>query len=203
MTVPEDTIVRNRALQTEWYGEPLGDRVRRLLDRLGLSQSGLAGVLGLSPPMLSQLMSAQRAKISNPVVLNRLLAAEELACGPEFDALPAAEVKERLRTIRAEVAATTSGVRMATSDQASNARPVAVGAAAGASGGGRPAAGPAGESTARQVQALLREVASATEIEAAAGLIDTDFPELAEILRIYGNGRTSEAEAHFLRTLGR
>jgi transcriptional regulator with XRE-family HTH domain len=176
--VPEvsDTVARNRALQIEWYGEPLGDRFRRLLDRLGLSQSGLAGVLGLSPPMLSQLMSGRRAKISNPAVLHRLAAAEELAAEPGFDDLLAAELQERLRRIRAETATTSSGLR-ATSDRVPARSPV------------------------RTLQSLLRSVASANEIEEAASLIDVSYPELAEVLRVYGNGRTSEAEAHLARIL--
>ena len=178
MGVAEDTVARNRALQTEWYGEPLGDRFRRLLDRLGLSQSGLAGVLGLSPPMLSQLMSGQRAKISNPAVLHRLALVEEFAADPGLDALSAAEVEERLRRIRGERATTTSGVRV-TAERA------------------------LAESPVRVLQALLRQVASAAEIEHAASMIEGDHPELAEVLRVYGNGRTGDAEAHLARTLGR
>ncbi|MDL4819642.1 helix-turn-helix domain-containing protein [Actinomadura opuntiae] len=200
MGVAAETVVRNRALQAEWYGEPLGERVRRLLDRLGLSQSGLAGVLGLSAPMLSQLMSGQRAKISNPAVLHRLLAVEELAADPGFEAMAAAEVEERLREIGAESPATTAGLRAATSGRV----PV-----------GGPSAGPPGEArrpadgapvppeaAARLVQALLREVASAAEIEAAAALIGDRFPELADLLRVYGTGRTSEAAAHYARIAG-
>ncbi|MGI5416775.1 hypothetical protein [Actinomadura luteofluorescens] len=196
MSVAEDTIVRNRALQTEWYGEPLGERVRPLLDRLGMSQSGLAGVLGLSAPMLSQLMSGQRAKISNPAVLHRLMAVEDLVAGPGFDALSAAGVQARLEEIKADSAATTSGMRVAVPGRvpAGRAQAGPEGAAEGA--GGRVAAEPA-----RLVQALLREVASAAEIEAAAGLIAGRFPDLAEVLRVYGAGRTSEAEAHFARTV--
>ncbi|MER6809222.1 helix-turn-helix domain-containing protein [Spirillospora sp. NPDC000708] len=199
MGVAAETVVRNRALQTEWYGEPLGDRVRRLLDRLGLSQSALAGVLGLSAPMLSQLMSAQRAKISNPAVLHRLLAAEELAADPGFGALGPAEVKERLKAISAESAATTSGLRAATSGHV----PAGAAPAEGAPQGPGVADGAPVhvEQPARLVQALLREVASAAEIEAAAALIGDRFPDLAELLRVYGNGRTSEAEAHYARII--
>jgi transcriptional regulator with XRE-family HTH domain len=189
MSVAEDTVARNLALQTEWYGEPLGDRVRPLLGRLGMSQSGLAGVLGLSAPMLSQLMSGQRAKISNPAVLHRLMAVEDLVAGPAFDTLTAAGIKARLEEIKAESPATTSGIRMTTPERV----PVAE---TDARAGGR---GPA--ESARLVQALLREVASAAEIEAAAGLIADRFPDLAEVLRVYGTGRTSEAEAHFVRTV--
>lgn len=189
MSVAEDTVVRNRALQTEWYGRPLGDRVRPLLARLGLSQSGLASVLGLSAPMLSQLMSAQRAKISNPAVLHRLLAVEELATAPGFDTLTTAEIRARLDEIRAESAMTTSGVRSHTAERVP--------------AGGGPGAGDAGypADSARLVQAVLREVASAAELEAAAALLADRFPDLAEVLRVYGNGRASEAEAHFVRTI--
>jgi transcriptional regulator with XRE-family HTH domain len=67
------------AAQTEMYGEPLGQRIGRLLSAYQVSQARLAAVLGLSPPMLSQLMSGQRAKISNPAVLGRLVRLEELA----------------------------------------------------------------------------------------------------------------------------
>lgn len=67
------------AAQTEMYGEPLGQRIGRLLAAYQVSQARLAAVLGLSPPMLSQLMSGQRAKISNPAVLGRLVRLEELA----------------------------------------------------------------------------------------------------------------------------
>lgn len=69
------------AAQTEMYGEPLGQRLGRLLTAYRVSQARLAGALGLSPPMLSQLMSGQRAKISNPAVFGRLVRLEELAAG--------------------------------------------------------------------------------------------------------------------------
>ncbi|MEU4822744.1 helix-turn-helix domain-containing protein [Actinomadura sp. NPDC023710] len=196
MSVAEDTIARNRALQAEWYGEPLGDRVRPLLGRLGMSQSGLAGVLGLSAPMLSQLMSGQRAKISNPAVLHRLMAVEDLVAGPGFDALTAAGLQARLEEIKGESAATTSGMRGAVSGRVPTG-PVP----AGPKGAAERAAGRGAAEPARLVQALLREVASAAEIEAAAGLVADRFPDLAEVLRVYGTGRTSEAEAHFARTV--
>ncbi|WP_141578134.1 XRE family transcriptional regulator [Actinomadura sp. WMMA1423] len=208
MSVAEDTIARNRALQTEWYGEPLGDRVRPLLGRLAMSQSGLAGVLGLSAPMLSQLMSGQRAKISNPAVLHRLMAVEEFVSGPGFDALPAADVRARLEEIKAESAATTSGVRGAASGRVpAGPGPAGTGGAPALGGAERPADtagradGRGAAEPARLVQALLREVASAAEIEAAAALIAGRFPDLAEVLRVYGTGRTGEAEAHFARTV--
>jgi transcriptional regulator with XRE-family HTH domain len=179
--ITDEAIARNRALQTEWYGEPLGDRFRRLLERFGLPQAGLAGLLGLSAPMLSQLMSGHRAKISNPAVMNRLLALEELAADPELPRMPAQEVRDRLAGIRDEVSATTTSSRlraMTAVEQAPTRDAVS------------------------EIQALLRALASAAEIEDAAARLDADFPGLAELLRVYGNGRTADARAHFARTLG-
>jgi transcriptional regulator with XRE-family HTH domain len=74
-----DQTALNLQQQTELYGEPLGELVRRVLAPLGLTQGALAQVIGLSAPMLSQLMSAQRVKIGNPAVLSRLHALDELA----------------------------------------------------------------------------------------------------------------------------
>ena len=69
-----EAVRANRARQCELYGAPLGDRVRRLTARLGISQARLARVLGISPAMLSQLVSARRVKIGDPAVLARLRA---------------------------------------------------------------------------------------------------------------------------------
>ena len=64
--------LRNVARQRELYGEPLGDRIRRLQAALGVSQARIAEGLGLSTAMLSQLVSARRVKIGDPAVLARL-----------------------------------------------------------------------------------------------------------------------------------
>ncbi|WP_018685977.1 transcriptional regulator [Actinokineospora enzanensis] len=76
-------VQRNIALQREWYGEPLGDRVRRLVVAFDVSQANLADVLGISAPMLSQVMSGRRAKIGNPAVLARLIMLERKILTPE------------------------------------------------------------------------------------------------------------------------
>jgi transcriptional regulator with XRE-family HTH domain len=177
MSQTDEVVARNRRQQAEWYGEPLGDRIRRLLDRLGLSQAALADILGLSGPMLSQLMSGHRAKISNPAVLSRLIAVEELATGPDFERLPAREVRQRLDAIRYDAAPTTQTIQLA-------------------------ATPPPPTDAVAVIQALLREAASAADIETAASLLDADFPDLATFLRIYGNGRTADARLHLTRTLG-
>ncbi|MFT4234656.1 MAG: hypothetical protein QM607_06630 [Microbacterium sp.] len=87
---------RNLAEQTRLYGAPLGDIVRRILPVLGLSQAALARTLGLSAPMLSQLMQAQRVKIGNPAVVQRLEAVIRLADDVAAGSVPADEVPARL-----------------------------------------------------------------------------------------------------------
>jgi transcriptional regulator with XRE-family HTH domain len=79
--VEADAVRRNRELQRRFYGEPLGDRLRRLLGALGVSQTVLADTLGVSPPMLSQLMSGRRVKIGTPAVWGRLVMLEEGVAG--------------------------------------------------------------------------------------------------------------------------
>src|SRR5438132_1016195 len=79
-------VQRNLELQRQWYGEPLGDRVRRLVVAFDVSQANLADVLGISAPMLSQVMSGRRAKIGNPSVLARLIMLERKVLVPEVAA---------------------------------------------------------------------------------------------------------------------
>ncbi|TCM40258.1 helix-turn-helix domain-containing protein [Kribbella sp. VKM Ac-2568] len=170
-----DVHARNLELQLQWYGEPLGDRFRRLLARLGLSQAQLAGVLGLSAPMLSQLMSGQRAKISNPTVLSRLLQLEAMVGESGWDSLPPAEQERRLEGIRAAQRSTL------TVDQ------------------GSPAEAPAPGDPVVAIQSLLRDVASAADLQGAAELLEAQYPDLAEALRVLGAGRTQEARAYYAR----
>lgn len=49
----------------------------------------------------------------------------------------------------------------------------------------------------REIQSLLRSVAAASDIIEAADALAPTQPELAEFLRVYGAGRTSDAVAHY------
>ncbi len=175
----QDVTERNRSRQTQWYGEPLNDRFRRLLQRLSTSQMELAAVLGLSAPMLSQLMSGQRAKIGNPAVLSRLQEIELLVADPDFDRLTEQERQAALNRIRAHQPSSRTALRL---------------------NGPEVSAGPRFDPAAA-VHAVLRAAASAAEIEAAATLLVARYPGLAEVLRVYGNGRTSDARDHFNATV--
>ena len=95
-----DAVRRNRELQRRLYGEPLGDRLRRLLGALDVSQTVLAVALGVSSPMLSQLISGRRVKIGSPAALGRLLLLEQRSppatrgAAPEAVARLLTEVRE-------------------------------------------------------------------------------------------------------------
>lgn len=173
---PQEAAARAQELQRGWYGEPLGDLFRRLIAELGLNQARLAGVLGLSAPMLSQLMSGQRAKIGNPVVVQRLQALQELAAQVAEGQADAEETVARMEEIRqCEGSSVLTPVTNASSGTTA----------------------PPGRRVVREIQLLLRSVASAAEITQAADALAPAHPRLAEFLRVYGAGRTDDAVAHF------
>ena len=95
-----DQTAQNLQQQVELYGEPLGEVVRRVTSALDLTQGGLAQVLGLSAPMLSQLVSAHRVKIGNPAVVSRLRAVSELADAAIADVILPNKVAIELDHIR-------------------------------------------------------------------------------------------------------
>lgn len=102
-------VEENIQQQRELYGEPLGDLVRRATAPLGLTQATTAKVLGLSPAMLSHLMTGQRVKIANPIALGRLHALIDL--GASAGDLTTSQINERLDEIRELSSDLTTGAR--------------------------------------------------------------------------------------------
>ncbi|ASR35337.1 transcriptional regulator [Prauserella marina] len=152
-----EIVQRNIALQREWYGEPLGDRVRRLVAAFDVSQASLSEVLGISAPMLSQVMSGRRAKIGNPLVLARLIMLERKVLTPGVAAGSKSALKaalEDVRTARPRVGRDSLPVGEGQDDQA--------------------------------VLAGLREVAEDEGLLRAAERLDADYPALADLLRRAG-----------------
>lgn len=172
----QEATARARELQRSWYGEPLGALFRRLIDDLGLNQARLAAVLGLSAPMLSQLMSGQRAKIGNPAVVQRVQHLQELAGQVADGSASAAEAADRMEEIRKSQGGSvlTNGGHTAISSGAPTVKRVV-----------------------REIQSLLRCVAAAGDIIDAADALAPTHPELAEFLKVYGAGRTMDAVAHY------
>ncbi|GAB2608552.1 helix-turn-helix domain-containing protein [Kribbella endophytica] len=184
-----DHTAQNLQLQTELYGEPLGDLIRRVAGTLGLTQARVADVIGLSAPMLSQLMSAQRVKIGNPNVVSRLQALDEFARRDGAADYPRDVIDIALLEIGGS-----SGAFTKASPRATEWAPPTTGQWA--------ALPSANRAFVRQVQELFRDVASAEEIQRAAELIGAESPRLAELLTVYGTGRTDDAVAHFERRSG-
>lgn len=147
-------VQRNLALQREWYGEPLGDRVRRLVRAFNISQANLADVLGISAPMLSQVMSGRRAKIGNPAVLARLIMLERKVLIPDVAAGKPEAMKQAMIDVR-------------------DSRPRV----------GRDVLPVDGSSDANAAVAALRNILSSDDLQAASELVDDDYPELGELLR--------------------
>jgi hypothetical protein len=224
---PMDQTAHNLQQQIDLYGEPLGETVRRVVGPLGLTQGGLAQVIGLSAPMLSQLVSAQRVKIGNPAVVSRLRAASQLADLAVAGEVDPDDLPDALDRIRATTAVLTTSTP-ATHPPRASAGPATPFAtppglpdhqgSAGTGGGVTPAwtagsagwaAGPPGwadegasgvpaaRSVVRAIQDLFREVASTDEIQQAAAAIAPDSPAVAELLLVYGTGRTADALAHY------
>jgi transcriptional regulator with XRE-family HTH domain len=147
-------VQRNLALQREWYGEPLGDRVRRLVRAFNTSQAHLADVLGISAPMLSQVMSGRRAKIGNPLVLARLFMLERKVLTPDVAAGHPEALKQALLDVR-------------------DSRPQV----------GRDVWRVDGGTDANAAADALRNILSSDDLVAAADLVDDEFPELGDVLR--------------------
>jgi len=112
--ISADVIAQQAAL----YGEPLADRFARVLNAYRIPQSRLAAVIGLSAPMLSQLASGQRVKISNPAVFARLLRLEELAGTPAVRTGDDAQLRAALDDVAASNPQLTTGYASSTRETA-------------------------------------------------------------------------------------
>ncbi|TCC09837.1 DNA-binding protein [Kribbella soli] len=200
-----EQTAHNLQQQVDLYGEPLGEVVRRITGGLGLTQGGLAQVIGLSAPMLSQLVSAQRVKIGNPAVVSRLRAVSELTDLAVAGGIEPEHIAHELDEIRAATGAYT---RPTTAHLARSATPgQPTGHASGQPAGpperflrpttypGELPPSPSARSVVREIQDLFRAVASAEEIQRAAAAVDS--PAIAELLLAYGTGRTADALAHY------
>nr|WP_246297642.1 DNA-binding protein [Janibacter cremeus] len=73
------------------------DLADRVMGALGLTQGRLARTLGLSAPMLSQLLSGRRTKIGNPAVVQRLYVLLELV--DEAPGLAPEELAARIEAV--------------------------------------------------------------------------------------------------------
>jgi hypothetical protein len=99
VTAPNHADGPAESRQVEIYGESWSDRLSRLLRGYGLSQARLGAVIGLSAPMVSQLMSGHRVKISNPAVYGRIVRLEEFMTDQRVRAGDAVRIGEILADV--------------------------------------------------------------------------------------------------------
>lgn len=159
-------IEKHREAQRDLYGAPLNELLGRCTLVLQISQAKLAAMLGISAPMLSQLMGGRRIKIGNPTAAYRLQVLLETVEDVVDGTLSISQATERVK------AATPGSTQLATT------RRTAI------------------TERAREIQTLFRRQASAADFLAAADQIDQLFPEIAELLRVYGAGREDDATDH-------
>lgn len=172
----QEATARARELQRNWYGEPLGALFRKLIDDLGLNQARLAGVLGLSAPMLSQLMSGQRAKIGNPAVVQRVQLLQELAAQVADGSVSAAEATDRMDEIKRSQGGSVLNTTQTTS------------------GSGAPTV----KRVVREIQSLLRSVAAMRRHHRRGRHPRPDPPGTGRVPQgLRQPSRTSDAVAHY------
>lgn len=169
-----DPVETNREAQRAAYGEPLNETFDRIRQAFGLNQAGLAAILGISAPMLSQLNSAHRVKIGNPAVLSRVHQLTELADQLASGQIGADDVPDRLEQIK-NSKGTIGRTTQLMADQASDAAVVA------------------------GIRNLLRAVASGAELRDAADQLSANYPRIAEVLSTYGTGPSHPAMEHFTK----
>jgi predicted transcriptional regulator len=145
------------------------------MDAFGFRQAQLAATIGVSAPMLSQLIGAQRVKIGNPVVMQRVTALMSLADEASAGHLKAEETTRRIDEIRESTATLTGSTHTP------------------------PPASRAVDDAADALRGLLRAVASGQEIHDVAATLEPDHAALAELLRVYGLGSRSDAVEHLRR----
>lgn len=183
-------VARNVARQREWYGEPLGDRVRRLVVAFNVSQAQLAEVLGLSAPMLSQLMSGRRAKIGNPAVLARMVMLERRVLTPAVASGDPTAIRAALEEVR-DSRPTVS--RPTASGSTVSGSTVSWSTSGDSTGGAEIT--PVEKYGDEVLVAALRAVADPAELAGAAGLLQDRFPVLAALLRRAASpGQESDVE---------
>jgi transcriptional regulator with XRE-family HTH domain len=169
----DDGVLRaNRAEQVRLYGCTIADVVADLTAALNVSQNRLAQILGISAPMLSQLATGHRVKVGNPVVLQKIVRLQSVLPSLVDGSLAA---EDALAALGDDVGVLTRGT----------------GAAPARTEVGARVGGPS-------MQAMFRAVASARDWDAVADTVEADYPEIAKVLRVYGSGTATDANAHLL-----
>lgn len=164
-------VDQNRAEQVRLYGEPLGELLSRYAAALALSQARLADLLGLSAPMLSQLMNARRVRIGNPAAVRRLQAMHDIVAEVQSGQMSVDDAVEALRSAKDE------GGDVFTKTTITRPHEIA-----------------------DTIRALLHAHASAEDFERAARVLEVDHEPVAKVLHALGGSDSSAAHALIVET---
>ncbi|MET1058325.1 MAG: threonine dehydratase, partial [Nocardioides sp.] len=130
-------VADRRRQQVELYGESVDVLARKCEGLLGLGVTGLSDTIGLSVPMLTQLLTGERVRIGNPIAIARLTRLREftdqlLSGEASRDDIPLTIAQIRASTTPARPSRVTAVAR------AQQPAPLQAGALAGAQQGGAP-----------------------------------------------------------------
>lgn len=169
-----EDVRQTRARQTELYGEPLHDVLGRCAYALHLTQAKMSEYLGISAPMLSQLINGHRIKIGNPAAAQRLQRMIQIARHVESGDMSLDEAYAQLQRNAA------SHDVLAAAGNSRRTRHLGI-----------------------DIQEICRATAAASEFIEAANLLRSTHPEIAQFLIIYGAERADRAVEHTDRLRGR
>lgn len=161
-----EAVAQIRARQVALYGEPLQAVLGRCAHSLHLTQAKMSELLGISAPMLSQLINGHRIKIGNPTAAQRLQWMIQIAQQVDEGEMTHAEAMQQLQ----QNAQATDIFNQPSPVSVRRTRHLAV-----------------------DVQEMCRVLASAADFLEAADTIRPNHPEIAEFLSVFGAERTDRA----------
>lgn len=161
-----EAVAQIRARQVALYGEPLQAVLGRCAHSLHLTQAKMSELLGISAPMLSQLINGHRIKIGNPTAAQRLQWMIQIAQQVDEGEMTHAEAMQQLQ----QNAEATDIFNQPSPLANRRSRHLAI-----------------------EIQEMCRVLASAADFLEAANSIKAEHPEIAEFLSVFGAERTDRA----------
>lgn len=170
MTTKSEQVARQQA---EWFGQPLNELFSSVCTLAGFTQAELAKRLGISAPMVSLLVSGQREKPGNPQVQNRILALHRALQAYERGLLDLDQFRHQIDAAAPLDPSQQTGPATASADSMEHVL---------------------------FLRSLIARIDEPTKLKAAVKLLGRNHPELAEFVRVFGSGQTSEG-VEYLRRL--
>lgn len=171
-SLPPEQAAAVAELQRQWFGRPLKQLFGDVMDVCSLTQAQLAQRLGISAPMVSQLMSGRREKPGNPLVQERVVELSRALDEFESGTMGAGALIRLVSDMEPNESPQTRVMpQVRSSISAPDARAIA-----------------------QVVRNMFAAVASSDDLLHAAGQLEKHHPDIALVVRVMGTGRTTEAE---------